>query len=62
MKKFIDLTKILTREHEDKWVVLSNDYKKVLGFSDDLVELRDKFGIEKVIYKKVPLSGRSYSF
>ena len=62
MKNAIDLTKILTKAHEQKWVALSRDHKKVIGFSEDLVKLKKKVGETKVVYMKVPASGRSYAF
>ncbi len=62
MNKAIDLSKILTREHEGKWVVLSDDYKKVIDFSDNLMQLKERVGVENVIYIKAPVSGISYAF
>jgi len=37
-----DLTKILGKEHEEKWVALSKDRKKLVDSSENLVELRDR--------------------
>jgi hypothetical protein len=63
MKKLVDLSRILTKDHEKKWVALSTDYKKVLGYSSDLIDLRKKMkGDEEVVYLKMPESGRRYSF
>ena len=36
-----DLTKVLTKDHENKWVVLSRDYKKVLATGDTLDEVME---------------------
>jgi hypothetical protein len=62
MKNVIDLQKILKKDHEEKWVALTDDYKKVIDFSENLVDLKGRVGIDKVIYIKVPTFGRSYAF
>lgn len=62
MKGPVDLTKIIKRGHEGKWVALSKDYKKVLGASGNLKTLTKKVGRQDVVYMRVPLSGYSYAF
>ena len=63
MQKGINLSKILKKEHEGKWVALSDDYKKVVGYSESLVKLRAAIP-EKidVVYTKVLRSDVSYAF
>jgi hypothetical protein len=60
--KGVDLRKILNKEHESKWVAVSKDYKKVVGFSSDLMRLKKKVGNTRVVFIKVPTSGRTYAF
>ncbi len=62
MKNGIDLSTVLKREHENKWVALSDDYKKVIDFSDNLEHLTERVGVENVVYIKVPIFGISYAF
>lgn len=57
-----DLQKILTKDHENKWVALSEDYKSVIDFSEDLSDLTKKIGVDNVVYIKVPIFGVSYAF
>lgn len=57
-----DFTKVLTKDHEDKWVAFSPDYKKVVDFSADLIELRKRIGNKDAVYLKIPESGRSYVY
>lgn len=54
--KPIDLTKIIKKHHERKWVALSKDYKKVIAFDENLLALTKKIGKRKVIYMRVPPS------
>jgi len=60
--KTIDLTRILTKDMEHKWVALSRDYKKVVGSAKNLSVLKDQMGEKKVIYMKVPSSLRAPAF
>ena len=62
MNGLVDLRKVLTEKHQDKWVALSGNLKKVIGYSEDLVALKNKVGVKKVVYMKVPESGRNYAF
>lgn len=62
MKKNTDLTKILNKDHEGKWVALSEDRYKVLGYSDSLVELHKMVENQKVTYMKVLASDREFAF
>ena len=52
----IDLTTILTHEHEQKGVVLSRDNKTVVAFDADLVTLDQRVGDKDVVFMKVPRS------
>ncbi len=62
MEDSLDLRNVLTKDHSQKWVALSHDYKKVIDYSDDLIELRKKIGVADAVYIKVPESGRHYAF
>ncbi|OGI95763.1 hypothetical protein A2917_00400 [Candidatus Nomurabacteria bacterium RIFCSPLOWO2_01_FULL_42_17] len=57
-----DLTKILNRDHENKWVALSANRDKVLGASSSLVELKNKISNKDVIYMKVQPRDVSFAF
>lgn len=58
----IDLTSILTSEHEKKWVALSKDNSKVIDFDDDLVVLDRRVNKDEVTFMKVPSSHSYLSF
>lgn len=58
----IDLTTILTREHEQKWVALSRDNKTVVAFDADLTKLDQRVGGKDVVFMKVPRSDAYLSF
>ncbi|MBI5139454.1 hypothetical protein HZA26_02495 [Candidatus Nomurabacteria bacterium] len=62
MKKNANFTKILNKSHENKWVALSPDRYKVLGSSDNLVELKDKVNNRDAVYMKVQPSDISFAF
>ncbi len=62
MKNNTDLTKILKKNHENKWVALSEDREKVVDYSETLTELQGKVGNKKVIYMKVLPSDVSFAF
>lgn len=58
----IDLTTILTPEHEQKWVALSRDNKTVVAYDADLTKLDQRVGGRDVVFMKVPRSGMYLSF
>ena len=60
--KVIDLTTILTREHEQKWVALSRDNKTVVAFGADLITLDQRVGDKDVVFMKGPRSDVYLSF
>lgn len=62
MLKNNDLSKILKKQHENQWVALSKDCRKVVGFSSSLISLEKKVGTKKVIYMKAPPSGVIFAF
>ncbi len=62
MKKNYDLTKILNKSHENKWVALSPDRYKVLGSSDNLIELHRIVKNQNPTYMKVPPSDVEFAF
>ena len=39
-------------EHYGKWLVVSKDYSKILGFSEDLKQLTGAFEQKSVIYTR----------
>jgi hypothetical protein len=49
----IDLTAVLTTEHERKWVALSRDNKRVVDFDVDLLALDKRVKREEVTFMKV---------
>ena len=59
-----DLTKILNKEHEEKWVALTRAHDKVVDYDEKLVDLRERLGRdnEEVVYFKVPRSDTAYAF
>ena len=58
----IDLTTVLTREHEQKWVALSRDNKAVVAFDADLSKLDQLVKGKDVVFMKVPRSDAYLSF
>ena len=64
MKVNADLTKVLSREHEQKWVALTKDHSTLVDFADNLKILRDRLGDHKndYIFMRVLRSDREYSF
>lgn len=64
MRKNANLTKIIGKEHEEKWVALSKDHARLIDFADTLKILRDKLGERKndFVYMRVLRSDQEYSF
>jgi len=64
MRVNANLTKILKKIHEEKWVALSKDRTKVLDFDKNLVKLSNR--VEKrntdLVYMKVLRSDTEYCF
>ncbi len=58
----VDLTKVLSKEHEMKWVALSKDNSKVIDFDADLLTLDKRVQAEEVTFMKVPASDVYLSF
>lgn len=57
------LVKNLEKAHENQWVALSADRKKVVASSYDLVSLKKKVGSsQKVIFTRIPASGTIFAF
>lgn len=64
MKINSDLTNVLKKEHEEKWVALNREQTKVLDASAKLADLTKKLG-EKgkdAVYMKVLRSDVEYAF
>ena len=64
MKVNCDLTKVLQKKHEEKWVALNKEQTRVIGFAEKLADLRNKLGElrDEVVYMKVPRSDIIYAF
>lgn len=64
MKPNVDLTKVLSKQHEEKWVALPKTQDRVLAFAEKLPELKKKLGTgqKDVVYLKVPRSDTEYAF
>lgn len=60
--KAIDLTTILSKIHEKKWVALTKDNKKVVDFDADLIALDKRVDKSQVVFMKVPPSDVYLSF
>ena len=57
-----EYVKELTKKHEGKWIAISPNYKKIVGFSKTLKDLKDKVKDDGVIFSKVLMPSISYSF
>ncbi len=57
-----DLSKIITKKHEGKWVALSKDYKKIIAFSEDVLKLEKMVKGNEVIYLRPLRSDTQYCF
>jgi len=57
-----DLTKILNKSHENKWVALNSDYTEVLGSSGNLMELTQQILDKNAVYMKIPPADSVYAF
>lgn len=53
---------MFTRKHIGKWVALSTDRTKVVGYATTFDALEKKVGRDGVIYTKVPDPKVSYCF
>ena len=64
MKVNSNLTKVLKKEHEEKWVALSRDHRKVIDFDKNLPHLRERLGEKRneYMYMKVLRSDMEYCF
>lgn len=60
--KNTDFTKILKKEHQNKWVALSPNHTKVIAYSSKLLALEKKVVGKKVVYVKVPPTGVVFAF
>jgi hypothetical protein len=61
-----DLTKVLNKTHEDKWVAFTRNYEKILADAESIESLINKLGkkvidTQKPIFYKVPSSQYSFS-
>ena len=61
-EQVIDLTTVLSSEHETKWVALSKDNKRVVDFDESLIALDKRVNKDEVTFMKVPPSDVYLSF
>ena len=61
-EKNTDFTKIFEKIHENKWVALSEDRRKVLAYDSDILELKKKVKGQKVVYTQVLSSDTLFAF
>jgi hypothetical protein len=52
---------LITKAHENKWVALSIDYKKILASSESLVSLKKKIGQAKAVFMHVLPANLGYA-
>ena len=52
---------LINKSHENKWVALSIDYKKILASSESLVSLKKKMGQVKAVFMHVLPTDLGYS-
>ena len=57
-----DKKPLFKSDHYGKWVVLSEDKKNILDYSDKLISLSKKFGTKGVIYTKPVDPSKNYAF
>ncbi len=64
MKINTDLTKVLKKEHEEKWVALTRDQNEVVDYAEKLMDLRQRVGEDNkdVVYMKVLPSNAEFAF
>jgi len=62
VQKNYGFKRLLTREHEGKWVALSSSQDQVLDFSASFTELKNRLGTTWVVYLKAPKKGLAYAF
>jgi len=64
MKVNADFSRILGKEHEDKWVALTKNHRKVVDCAANLKVLRDRLGEHKndYVYMRVLRSDLEYCF
>lgn len=61
-KRIVNLSLVLSKEQEKKWVALSLDNKCIVDHDDNLLELDKRIGVQKVIFMKVPSSSSYHSY
>jgi hypothetical protein len=60
----VDLTELVKKEHDGKWIALSRNYKNIVDFGRDLTELKKRIDDShtEVVYMKLPKFGKRYAF
>ena len=62
MTRNTDLSKILKKSHENKWVAISESGTEVVAANEKLIDLQHEVGDKKVIYMKVLPADVSFAF
>lgn len=64
MKVNSNLTKVLKKKHEEKWVALSADHSRVVDFDKDFIKLTNRMDKQtgRYVYMKVLRSDTEYCF
>jgi len=64
MKVNANLTKVLKKIHEEKWVALSADHSRVIDYDKDFLKLTTRMDRKKdrCVYMKVLRSDMEYCF
>ncbi len=58
--KGFDLSGVIKKHHAGKWIAVSDDYKRVVGFSRSISVLEKKVGTDNVVYLRAPKSDVGY--
>ncbi|MEK7558604.1 MAG: hypothetical protein AAB507_02140 [Patescibacteria group bacterium] len=57
IKESKQISKLINKLHENKWVAFSSDYKKIIDYKEGLVELDKKVGDKDAVYIRVLPNG-----
>lgn len=60
----LDLTKLINKNHDDKWIALSRNYDRIVSYDQNLNELKKRIDDAHIeaVYMKMPKFGRRYAF
>lgn len=57
-----DFSHLLKPEHFGKWIALSEDYSRILAFSETLKALKGRFSEKNVVYTRILEPTNLYAF